>query len=114
VAAAARFFSAAYDDSVFKQHLPTTEPEVFDAARHDGDHLPDLCRLIQPRGTTWVPATSPGMTPCANRQIRIDQALTSHFFMKLFLAAPASGLPSALTALLSQVSSSRIGVGAST
>ena len=54
------------------------------------------------------------MTPCANRQIRIDQALTSHFFMKLFLAAPASGLPSALTALLSQVSSSRIGVGAST
>ena len=33
-----------------------------------------------------------------------DQAPTSHFFMKLFLAAPASFLPSALTALVAQAS----------
>ena len=26
-------FFPAYDDGVFKQHLPTMEPEVFDAAR---------------------------------------------------------------------------------
>jgi hypothetical protein len=32
------------------------------------------------------------------------QAPFSHFFMKLFFAAPASGLPSALTALVAQLS----------
>src|SRR4051794_20293196 len=58
-----------------------------------------------------MPGTSPGMTSLWNRcslnehQSRSGQAPTSHFFIKLFLAAPASGLPSALTALGAQASS---------
>src|SRR4051812_45350707 len=57
-----------------------------------------------------MPGTSPGMTSLWNRcslnehQSRSGQAPTSHFFIKLFLAAPASGLPSAPTALGVQAS----------
>ena len=36
-------FFPAYDDAVFRHHLATMEPEVFDAALGtDGHHLPDL------------------------------------------------------------------------
>src|SRR3954447_10265399 len=57
-----------------------------------------------------MPGISPGMTSLWDRcslnehQSRSGQAPTSHFFIKLFLAAPASGLPSALTALGAQAS----------
>jgi hypothetical protein len=61
---------------------------------------------------TWMPGTSPGLTSSAGalaaerRFIRegLVYAPFSHFFMKLFFAAPASGLPSELTALVAHVS----------
>ena len=38
-------FFPAYDEAVFRHHLPSMEPEVFDPALgHDGHHLPDLRR----------------------------------------------------------------------
>src|SRR5690349_5393911 len=58
-----------------------------------------------------MPGTSPGMTSswssCSlnEQQIRRGYAPISHFFMKLFLAAPASGLPSEPTAFGAQASS---------
>src|SRR5665647_413638 len=50
---------------------------------------------------------SPQRSKLHKRQsfFREDQASFSHFAMKLFFAAPESGLPSLLTALLSQASS---------
>src|SRR5690242_2304013 len=54
-----------------------------------------LWRSRWPRSYAY---STPGVTPLS------DQASFSHFVMKLFLAAPASGLPSLPTALPSQAS----------
>jgi len=81
--AAAGFFSRPMTRPVFKRHLPTMEPEVFDySARNDGDHLSDFrgpnAALHDP-GRHLQPASHKGHPPAVRFSGQGALAQTSCF-----------------------------------
>jgi len=75
------------------------------------DTVHDTLQMFDERKRSWrgtVPRRAASMPPGRDEHAKNNhlaaQAPFSHFFMKLVFAAPASGLPSALTALVAQAS----------